>query len=353
MVPEIAFHSLTALPNESLTYAVIGARYKGKWVYCRHRERNTYEMPGGHREPGEDVNDTARRELYEETGAIDFAITPICIYSVSMEGNTGYGGLFYAEIRKLGELPESEIAEVVLLDDMPDSLTYPQIQPHLWDHIRKSIGIMDKPDIQKQNWEEVYASCGEERPNVDGWLDQFSDLLETSKDVPIIDLGCGFGNDTLYLCERGYAVISCDYAIEALDRLKHFILRPDVRCFDMRGGLPFHNDSARVIIADLSLHYFSEADTRAIIADIGRVLASGGHLVARVNSPRDTGYGAGQGVMIEPHYYDIGGNRKRFFDREQIEYFFGNWEIVHAEERVMERYQKPKHVWEIAVRNRK
>lgn len=139
-MPEIAFYPMTAIPNEQLTYAVIGAKYRNKWVYCRHRERSTYEIPGGHREPGEDVNDTARRELYEETGAIDFTITPVCIYSVTDGGATGYGGLFFAEIRELGELPMSEIAEIFLLTDMPENLTYPRIQPHLFKRIKEHIG---------------------------------------------------------------------------------------------------------------------------------------------------------------------------------------------------------------------
>ena len=51
-----------------LRFAVIIARSGDKWVFCKHRERDTYEVPGGHREPGENIDDTARRELYEETG---------------------------------------------------------------------------------------------------------------------------------------------------------------------------------------------------------------------------------------------------------------------------------------------
>ena len=59
-----------------LKYAVIAARYNGKWVWCRHRERATFEIPGGHREAGENISDTARRELYEETGAVRYDIFP-------------------------------------------------------------------------------------------------------------------------------------------------------------------------------------------------------------------------------------------------------------------------------------
>ena len=65
-----------------LKFAVIISKANGKWVFCKHKERDTYEAPGGHREKGELILDTAKRELREETGAIDFTIRPICAYSV-------------------------------------------------------------------------------------------------------------------------------------------------------------------------------------------------------------------------------------------------------------------------------
>lgn len=48
----------------SLTYVVIAARYNGKWVLVRHRERDTYEVPGGHIETGEDYLAAAKREFH-------------------------------------------------------------------------------------------------------------------------------------------------------------------------------------------------------------------------------------------------------------------------------------------------
>ena len=71
-----------SINDSMLKFAVIIAKHNGKWVFCKHRERSTWEVPGGHREQGEDILETAKRELYEETGAINFEINPICIYSV-------------------------------------------------------------------------------------------------------------------------------------------------------------------------------------------------------------------------------------------------------------------------------
>ena len=72
-----------SIDDSMLKFAVIITKHNGKWVFCKHRERSTWEVPGGHREQGEDILETAKRELYEETGAINFEINPICIYSVT------------------------------------------------------------------------------------------------------------------------------------------------------------------------------------------------------------------------------------------------------------------------------
>lgn len=70
-----------------LKFAVIISMSNGKWVMCKHKERDTYEVPGGHREEGEDILDTAKRELQEETGAVKFDLEPLCVYSVTGKTN--------------------------------------------------------------------------------------------------------------------------------------------------------------------------------------------------------------------------------------------------------------------------
>ena len=39
--------------DEKLLFAVIVAKYKEQWVFCKHKQRNSYELCGGHREANE------------------------------------------------------------------------------------------------------------------------------------------------------------------------------------------------------------------------------------------------------------------------------------------------------------
>ena len=71
---EVKFYD--SITDELLKFAVIISKSNGKWVFCKHKERDTFEVPGGHREENESIDETARRELYEETGATQFVITP-------------------------------------------------------------------------------------------------------------------------------------------------------------------------------------------------------------------------------------------------------------------------------------
>lgn len=126
-----------AVEDGLIKFAVIVSKSNGKWVFCRHKERTTFEIPGGHREAGEDILETAKRELSEETGALAFAIVPICVYSVigknriNETGEETYGMLYYADITSFQSELHSEMEQVYLLEELPDNWTYPLIQPAL------------------------------------------------------------------------------------------------------------------------------------------------------------------------------------------------------------------------------
>lgn len=50
---EVKFYD--TIDDSLLKFAVIISKSRGKWVFCKHKERDTYEVSGGHREDGESI----------------------------------------------------------------------------------------------------------------------------------------------------------------------------------------------------------------------------------------------------------------------------------------------------------
>ena len=138
---EVKFYDQVA--DELLEFAVIISKTNGKWVFCKHKERNTYEVPGGHREENETILETAKRELKEETGALDFSLSPICVYSVTGKnkvnetGEETYGMLCFADIKTFENELHSEMEKVLITDSLVENWTYPLIQPKLIEEAKK------------------------------------------------------------------------------------------------------------------------------------------------------------------------------------------------------------------------
>ena len=130
---EVKFYKTEEIEDSLLKYAVIAARYKDGWVWCKNKARG-WELPGGRREEDEAITDTAKRELFEETGAVKFIVKPVCAYSINR-----FGMLYYAEVEEFGALPESEIEEIGFFQDMPDDLSFPLFHPRHFMKAKESL----------------------------------------------------------------------------------------------------------------------------------------------------------------------------------------------------------------------
>ncbi len=197
-------------------------------------------------------------------------------------------------------------------------------------------------------WENMYSS-NTEVSEKDFWLDCYMHLFKT--DDRIIELGCGSGNLSEGLINKGYNILSTDISQSALDIFKARIPEASVMQLDLIQKLPFNDSYFDIVIADLCLHYFSSEDTEKILNEIRRVLTDRGYLFARVNSDRDVNHGAGKGIELEKGFYNQGGHYKRFFTPGMVKYFFRNWSELSVSEKTTSKYTDNKHVIEIIARD--
>lgn len=211
-----------------------------------------------------------------------------------------------------------------------------------WEH--------QEEEKERKEWDGIFSLLDNEPGNEDAWLERWRSLLEKNREAPILDLGCGAGDDARALTEWGFKVIAADFSEEALRKTSQRAPKAETRNVDLARGLPFADSSFGTIIASLSLHYFTWRKTEEILQDVRRCLVPGGHLLARLNSTKDAQYAAARKEEVEPNFYLVDGHPKRLFDRQSVDELFAHgWHLVSAAERTTNRYGNEKTLWEIVT----
>jgi ubiquinone/menaquinone biosynthesis C-methylase UbiE len=132
----------------------------------------------------------------------------------------------------------------------------------------------------------------------------------------VLELGCGTGDDGLWLAEQGYDVTQTDFIDDLFPditlRAQDAGVKVDLQKLDSRQLSALASKTYDVVFANLSLHYFDMATTKAIFAEIHRILKPGGVFAGLFNSTDDPE--TTEGEQLEENFYHINGIDKRFFD---------------------------------------
>lgn len=183
----------------------------------------------------------------------------------------------------------------------------------------------------------------------DPWLERWIPRLRRAAGAePVLEIGCGPGADTQTLLQHGLPVVAFDLSPEAVAKARLAAPAATLSVQSLLDPWPLEGAGVGVVLASLSLHYFRWAQTVEVVARLHRTLRPGGLLLARFNATDDIHHGATGHPLIEPGYFDVQGQPKRFFSEADLRALFGTgWRITSLEHHVIHRYAQPKAVWEL------
>jgi 8-oxo-dGTP diphosphatase len=96
-------------------------------VLCYHKNSKSWDNVAGHVEKNENPLAAAKRELFEETGAIDFDIVPVFDFEAFHKDGTFHnnGRAYFVNVREFSDLPDgSEMDRIGFFDKIPDDFRY-------------------------------------------------------------------------------------------------------------------------------------------------------------------------------------------------------------------------------------
>jgi SAM-dependent methyltransferase len=174
-------------------------------------------------------------------------------------------------------------------------------------------------------WDETYR----QQPNIYGEAPsriatELANLLrQRTSPVRVLDLGCGYGRDSLYFAQQGFEVVALDCSPAAIAMLQNRLaglelagrITPIVA--DALQGIPAPDGHFDAVYAYLFFCLaFTDADLTRLFAECARVLKPDGLLAGTVRSDRDPSYGKGE--LVEPDMFALPNAVRHFFRKEYL-----------------------------------
>jgi SAM-dependent methyltransferase len=184
------------------------------------------------------------------------------------------------------------------------------------------------------------------------WTQPFLIPLGNAGARTILELGCGTGNDAARLAREGMTVTAIDLSAEAIVQARaKFGTLVRFMVADMTVGLPFPAGSFDAVMSNVALHMFPDDVTRAIFAEVGRLVRAGGLFCFHVNALEDRPLRARRLPARElgPDFVvEDSGQTMHFFSEPYLRELLSGWrdlEIASLPIRHRETGEPYKHVW--------
>jgi SAM-dependent methyltransferase len=153
----------------------------------------------------------------------------------------------------------------------------------------------------------------------------------------LLELGVGYGRDTLFFARQGLQVTALDYAEEGLAILRakvqaaHVADRVQIQRHDVRQPLPFPDQRFDACYSHMLLCMALTTDELVrLVGEVRRVLRPGGLHIYTVRTTDDPHYG--KGISHGDGMYETGGFIVHFFDRALVEQLAAGYDLLEITE---------------------
>jgi SAM-dependent methyltransferase len=189
------------------------------------------------------------------------------------------------------------------------------------------------------HWDQVFRTFRQHGEDLDWgeqWTGAFTPILHTHHVQHLLDLGCGTGNDVLRLSQHGYTVVGLDHSREAIQQATtKAASRAAFLVADMAAPLPLADACFDAVMSNVAMHFFDDARTRALFAEVRRIVRPQGLLLFHVNALEDRPLRAKRKPPVRdlaPNYIlETDGKTMHFFSAAYLRELLTGWGEVHLE----------------------
>jgi SAM-dependent methyltransferase len=204
-------------------------------------------------------------------------------------------------------------------------------------------------------WDQFYRQRRESGDDLDWgglWTRPFLIPLREAGVRTILELGCGTGNDAARLAHEGYSVTAIDLSVEAIGQARaRFGSMVRFMVADMTQRVPLPDGGFDAVMSNVAMHMFPDGVTRALFAEVGRLVRTGGLFLFHVNALEDRPLRARWQPARElelDYVAEESGQTMHFFSEAYLRELLGGWQELDLAPVAIphrETDEPFKHVW--------